>query len=66
MFSIACVMILRVYKGVWQLRGLGWFLLDWAGNCHSDLATLDTALEVLSGSFKTQKLPEPTSCLAPS
>ena len=27
-----CVMILRVYTGVWQLRGLGWFLVEWAGS----------------------------------
>jgi hypothetical protein len=31
-FSIVCVMILGVYTGVWQLRGLGGFLLEWAGS----------------------------------
>ena len=32
LMQIACVMILRLYTGVWQLCGLGWFLLDWAGS----------------------------------
>jgi hypothetical protein len=31
-FSIVFVMILRVYTGVWQLRGLGGFSLEWAGS----------------------------------